>query len=154
MDYKRENRIAEEWLIEYNERKRTLDIKLGELEYLKAAVSDGLPRSTDIGRPCENHAIELAEIKRGQRWILAVYDLEQDIDIRYQEILRLRREAETINKGIPGRHGWVEYVKTNYCLWLFRVTGEERDINKETIKLWWRQIIDMMVRKAIRNACF
>ena len=154
MDFKKQDKIAAEWLLDYHVRKKQHEQQQKNYSVLSSTTYNGMPHGTDIGRPTENKGIGLAELDEKQLWILTIEDTESTLSKKKQVFIEFRRRAEQLEfiKEV-GRPGWVDYVQVKYAEWHEREYGKAYLPSKNTLHSWWNEIIDVAVRIAIRRGC-
>jgi len=150
-DYQKENRQATKWLLQYNELKQGY-IEKSNIQYLGAAVNDGMPRSTDVGRPCESKGITLAGLEAARKWIISIEGVESVLGPKKLVFLQIRRQAEKQSCN-PGKSAWIDYTMSHYAEWHHREYGGDYVPSYRTLQEWWKEIVDITVRLAIRNGC-
>jgi len=154
VDFQKENRTAAKWLLEYPERRQAY-IEKSNIQFIGAAVNDGMPRGYDTGRPCESKGIRLADLEIERRWLIAVEQTEQTFGRRKRAFLDMRRIAEMRKESGPigGRPGWTDYVSVRYAEWHEREYGYVSIPTRKTFNRWWGEMVDAVVRIAIRQGC-
>jgi len=151
--YQLENKKAARWLLAYPERKQAYFEMLNNVQFIGAAVNDGMPRSTEIGRPAEKKGIRLADIDKARLWLMAIEDAEKTLGEKKLAFLDIRRQAEKQKSNSPGRPGWIDYTMSRYADWHSRRYGGDYVPSYNTLRTWWQEIIDVTVRIAIRRGC-
>jgi hypothetical protein len=154
MDFKKQDKIAAEWLLNYHDRKKQYKLQQKNYSVLSATSYSGMPHSTDIGRPAENKGIALIELEEKRLWIMTIKDAESTLSEKKQAFIEFRRRAEELDfiKEV-GRPGWVDYVQVKYAEWHEREYGKAYLPSKNTLHSWWNEIVDVTVRIAIRRGC-
>ena len=151
VDFKRQDRIAAEWLLNYHDRRRAYIDAQESYTALSATAITGMPHGSGTSNPTEQRALSLAELERQKMWIMTVEDTEAIFGEKKKAFIEMRRFAENINTGEVGRPGWVDYVQARYADWHERQYGKAFVPSKKTMQNWWNDIIEVAVRVAIRR---
>jgi hypothetical protein len=153
-DFKKQDKLAAEWLLNYHDRKEQHRIKQEIFSVLSATTYSGLPHGTDIGMPTENKGVALAELEEKELWLKTIEDAESTLSEKKQAFIEFRRRAEQLDfvKEV-GRPGWVDYVQVRYADWHEKKYGKAYLPSKNTLHSWWNEIVDVTVRIAIRRGC-
>jgi len=152
VDFQKENRTAAKWLLEYPERRQAY-IEKSNIQYIGAAVNDGMPRGYDTGRPCESKGIRLADLEIERQWIITIENVEKTLGPKKLAFLDIRRQAGKNRSKTKGRPGWTDYTMVRYADWHNRNYGGDYVPGYQTLKEWWKELIDITVRIAIRRGC-
>jgi hypothetical protein len=145
-----ENKEASGWLLNYNDRIIKYKEALSEFSELSATVYTGMPHGSGVGFPTMNKAITLAEIERQKQWLMSVEETAMCLSEKKRAFLDFRRQAYLMPREV-GRPGWVVYVQCKYADWHGRRYGREYMPTEKTVRDWWRQIVDIAARIAIRK---
>lgn len=151
VDFKKQDRIAAEWLLNYHDRRRAYIDAQESYTALSATVNTGMPHGSGTSNPTEQRALSLAELERQKMWIMTVEDTESVFGDKKKTFLDLRRQAALIESGEVGRPGWVDYVQAKYADWHERQYGKACVPAKITLYRWWDEIVEVAVRIAIKR---
>ncbi|MBP2652616.1 MAG: hypothetical protein H6Q73_185 [Firmicutes bacterium] len=153
INYQDENKQAAKWLLEYPERRQAYLERMNSIQFLGAVVCDGMPHGTDTGRPAEKKGIRLADLDYDKRWIIAIEMAEQTLSRRKRAFLDIRRMAELVKTSTGGRPGWIDYTMSRYSDWHEREYGYCNIPTRQTFYKWWDEMVNIVVRIAIRQSC-
>jgi hypothetical protein len=153
IDFKMQDRRAAEWLLNFPEYKQAYSDVAQGLSELGAVKYTGMPRGSGIGKPVESQGIFLAELEKKQRWIMTIEDTERIVSEKKLAFLSIRRQAEKITDNKVGRSGWMDYAQIQYAKWHERRYGTGFVPSHSTLKMWWNEMVDIVVRIAIRRGC-
>jgi len=148
VDFQNENKQAAKWLLEYPERRQAY-IEKSNIQFIGAAVNDGMPRGYDTGRPCESKGIRLADLEIERQWIITIENVEKTLGPKKLAFLDIQKNRS----NSVGRPGWIDYTMARYADWHNRNYGGDYVPSYNTLKVWWQEIIDITVRLAIRRGC-
>jgi hypothetical protein len=154
LDYRTQNRIAAQWLLQYNERKQSYLDRSREFTVLGAVQYRHTPTGTDISQPTQSKAISLVRLREDELWLMAVEDAESTLGEKKLAFLDIRRQAEKnmmIGVNEPGRPAWIPYVQSHYADWHSRRYGGDYVPSERTMRMWWGEIINVTVRIAIKR---
>lgn len=145
--WSRSNKQAAEWLINIDLKRRQYVQNQQEFSVLSVVNGDGQPSAHNPGHPTERKGMQLADLESMRCWIITIEMVESMLSPKKTAFLQYRREAETMRDGDPGRPAWVDYVQAN----LSRHHGIE--IERRTLFDWWRELVELTVRVAIKRGC-
>ena len=157
LDFIGQNKIASKWLLEYPERRQDFMARISEFSFLSATIYSGMPTGTDVGTPCENMGLSLAQMEESRLWIMTIEDTERTLGEKKLAFLDARRwvdkqqrKSDTPGKGRPP---WVDVTQARYADWFLRRFNNMSYPNRNTIFKWWEEIINVTVRIAIARGC-
>lgn len=141
--------------MEFPERKQQYIYKISEINYIGAMQYTGMPGGTEVGRPCENKAISLAEQEDQRLWLMTVEDAERVFGEKKLAFLDCRRWVHQHNQTTitNGRPSWIEDTQDKYANWFARRYGKASYPGRTTLFKWWEEIINVTVRIAIARGC-
>ena len=152
LDFKKQDRTAAGWLLDYDYRKQAYKEASERFSTLGATVNTGLPHGSGVGNPTERKVMTLAELDRQRLWIKTVEDATRTLGDKKRAFLQLRRLAESIdNGGEVGRPSWIDFVQIRFADWHERKYGKAFIPAKRTMFCWWNEIVETTVRIAIRR---
>ena len=151
VDFKKQDRIAAEWLLNYHDRRRAYIDAQESYTALSATVNTGMPHGSGTSNPTEQRALSLAELERQKLWIMTVEDTESVFGEKKRTCLDLRRKAALQDTGEVGRPGWGDYVQAKYADWHENRYGKADVPAKITLYRWWDEIVEVAVRIAIKR---
>ena len=151
IEFKKQDRIAAEWLLNYHDRRRAYIDAQESYTALSATVNTGMPHGSGTSNPTEQRAISLAELERQKLWIMTVEDTEAIFGEKKRTFLDLRRKAALQDTGEVGRPGWVDYVQAKYADWHENTYAKADVPTKITLYRWWDEIVEVAVRIAIKR---
>ena len=152
IDFKKQDRTAAGWLLDYDYRKKAYSEAVERFSTLGATVITGLPHGSGVGNPTERKGLTLADLERQRLWIKTVEDAERTLGEKKREFLTLRRIAESLSDtGDVGRPSWVPFVQVRFADWHERKYGKAFVPSDKTFRIWWNDIVDAVVRIAIRR---
>lgn len=154
INIQRENELASDWLLNFNTHKKQYFEAVEAANDSAAGTESGMPMSTSVGRPTEQKAITFVELERRRQWIMAIEKTEQILSEKQRVFLSLRRQAE-INgyEPVQGRPGWVDTVQVQYAEWHELRYHRYYLPGRMTMFDWWKRIVDITARVAIRSGC-
>lgn len=154
MDFKQQDKLAAEWLLQYHERKKEYQRRQAENCMLSAVRYNGLPHGNGVGRPTETKGLLVVEMEKIQAWLQTIENAESTLSEKKQAFLDFRRRAEHLDfTREVGRPGWVDYVQVKYADWHERNYDTDYLPSKKTLHLWWNEIVNVTVRIAIARGC-
>ena len=151
VDFKRQDRIAAEWLLNYHDRRRAYIDAQESYTALSATVNTGMPHGSGTSNPTEQRALSLTELERQKLWIMTVEDAEKVFGEKKREFLNMRRYADGVESTCVGRPGWVDCVQARYADWHEQRYGKACAPARMTMYKWWDEIVEVTVRIAIRR---
>ena len=151
VDFKRQDRVAADWLLNYHDRRRAYIDAQESYTALSATVNTGMPHGSGTSNPTEQRALSLAELERQKLWIETVEDVEKIFGERKREFINMRRYAESVESDCVGRPGWVDCVQARYASWHESRYGKANVPGRMTMYGWWDEIVDVTVRIAIQK---
>lgn len=146
-DIKRQNKIASEWLIYYQERKREHGERRQEL-YSKREKAGEL--STGLSKPTEMIATNLVNhdcFSNAAKWFETVETVYNMVGHKKRLLIRLRQECKFYVSFNGGRPGWIVPVQVRF--------GEEMGFvpAEQALRNTWEDIINLTVRMAFIKKC-
>lgn len=152
---KKDNKLAEEWLLFYPERRRQYytDMKsiLGATQSLEVSSRCG------IGNPTMAKGVQLTRLMHHEAWLETVEVVQESLSESKQLFLELRRESAYFqDNGNAGRPPWVEYVQRRYAEEIAVQLGGKLTpsyVHENTIKRWWRELVNLTVNVAFKKKC-
>lgn len=157
IDYIGQNKVAAKWLLEYPERRQQYIDRMSEFSTQSAIRYTAMPTGTDVGRPCENMVISLAEMEEQRLWIMTIEDTMRTLGEKKLAFLDARRwvdkQQREVEQPSAGRPGWVDPTLVRYSDWFARRYGRASYPNRNTMFKWWDEIINIVVRIAIARGC-
>lgn len=163
IDIKAENKKASDWLLEYPQRLHTYIEaieNMKEFSALSATEYTGMPGGGKIGHPPESksmtlidYSLQAPELELQRQWIMVIEEVEKVFGEKKLVFLELRRRAENIEFKTVGRPAWTGYVQEKYADWFYRKYRRASVPGTQTMKDWWKDMVDVTVRVAIRHKC-
>lgn len=156
---KKDYRTTEDWILLYYEKRA---------EYYKEArhIRD---RSycMDVGRGGESiirwqdfQVIQFADLDYMEKWLLAVELMWATLSPKKKIFVEQRRRAEQKNRYLreqrKGRINWILFVQEHYANEMAKKYSrkpEEYWSSEGTVKIWWKEIIDLTRLIAIKKGC-
>ena len=134
---------AEEWLLNYDYRKKQFYKDLGLVggQTFRSEVFV----QTSPGDVVVQEVVRTAQLDYAERWLIAVEIVEESLENQSKEFLRLRRQIHKKEKLAPGRPGWKMHIREN-------INSNKLTDNKITI--WWRKILELMRLVALMRGCY
>ena len=144
---KKDNKLAEEWLLFYKERRRQYYIDrqsiAGVTQYSEVSSRCG------ISNPTMAKGVQLTRLMQHEAWLETVEVVEESLSDSKKLFLALRREAAYFqDNGNAGRPPWVEYVQQRFAAEI------DHHVYEDTIKKWWRDLVNLTVIVAHKKKCF
>ena len=152
MDYNdywtKPNTTAANWLLNIEAKRRQYIQNQSEFACLSVVTSDGQPSAHNPGRPTERKGMQLAELEAAKCWIITVEKVESMLSPKKTAFLEIRREAELIaGEGDRGRPAWVDYAQAQL------MSRHGIDLSRRAMFDWWRELVELTVRVAIKKGC-
>lgn len=154
-EIKRDNEIASDWLLYYPFRRRQYYEDLLDVEN-STPVSAEVNVKTGPGNQTMQKAVKLVELSRTELWLQCVEDVEGIFSEKKLIFLQARREAAYMVKTVRGRPAWVVYVQRHYAERMavrYNTTPDKFWVSETTLKEWWREIVEIVARVAIKKGC-
>ncbi len=98
----------------------------------------------------------MVELSHTELWLQSVEDVESIFSEKKRVFLQARREAAYMVKTVRGRPAWVIYVQRHYADRMsarYNTTPDKFWVNETTLKEWWREMVDVMARVALKRGC-
>ena len=146
-DIKRDNATAEDWLINYPER-RMKYLEDFEIRFDKKTYCE-VPTRSGPGRPTEVMLPRLDRLMETEKWLVTIEKVQDTIGPKKKAFLYLRREAKHMDH-------WRPYVREQYAILMAdRLNGAPHNfmLGLDTISDWWHEIIELTVRLALMRGC-
>lgn len=154
-DYK----TAEEWILLYYDRRAEY--------YDESRYINDRSYNMDVGRAGDTknnwrdfQVIQFSNLDYTEKWLLAIECMYQELPTEKRIFIEQRRRAEKKNQYLreqkKGRTNWVTFVQEHYTRAMAdEYNGQPEDfwISEKTIKLWWREIIELTRLIAIKKGC-
>ena len=150
---KKDNKIAEEWLLFYSDRRRQYyaDMRsiLGAGSYPEVSIRCG------VSNPTMAKAIQLTRLMQHEAWLETVEAVEESLSESKRAFLAARREAAyACKQDGPGRPPWIDFVQQRYAEEMKKRCAGRYYVDDNTIRKWWQDLIQLTVRVAIKkNVC-
>lgn len=151
---KAEDRVCEDWLLFAEDRAQTLAERREEVLHSSSAPNNGQPGAPYyVSRPTENTGLACATIRveEAQAWVDLMKIVAEGLPTHLQVFLDLRRKT----RFQRGNQGWVAYVMAHYPIEMERATGKSASVHyvshRSTFTVWWRDIVNITARLAIRR---
>ena len=141
------NQQAADWLLNIDEYRRTYAHRQQEFACLSVVTGDGMPHATNPGNPTQRKGMQLADIESSRCWIITIEIVESMLSPKKAAFLQLRREAVLIQSDDPGRPAWISYVQERL------ISKHGVDLSRRALFDWWRELIELTVRVAIKREC-
>jgi hypothetical protein len=153
-DIKKQNQTASEWLLYYHQKRQSYFLMLNNFSELAATQYTGMPHGSGISNPTAQKAVDLSRLKEYELWIMTIEDVERILSPKKKVFLEVRRQAEMIkHDGDNGRPNWAGYVQVNYAEKISRIYGYDHVPSERTMRSWWNEMADLVVRIAIKRGC-
>lgn len=148
-----DNQTVEGWLLYWED--RLLEYQAARQNVLESSppktnmASGGFRRSDQTG----DKAVKLAALAEREPWLMFVRDFEEGlVDTPHLlVVLRLRRQY----RDYRGRRGWVAPVQVRFPGEMEAITGQPADgffrVHRNTFHGYWRDVVDLAAREAIRR---
>lgn len=145
-DIKKDNKVVEEWLLFYKERRRQYYIDRQSI--LGATCSPDVSSRCGVGNQTMTKGIQLTKLMQQEAWLETIEVVEESLSESKQLFLALRREAVYLQEnGNAGRPPWVEYVQQRFA------SEIDQFVHDNTIKRWWRELVNQTVIVALKKKC-
>lgn len=155
-ELERQDRQVAGWLLYYEDRKKELEREKEEIrESGVSAVSyshEMKSQTNAINDSVANTVIKLTNLRK-EKEIKLVEDILEMLPLEKKVFLQLRQKY---NNSRGGRHRYNAYVKiqVEYAEKMAELTGmSEEEVWREerTLKSWWREILDITVKLALKR---
>ncbi len=151
---RRQNRIAEKWLLDIDYYHAEYEAKIAELEQSSAGGIPSIPSGNSY-LPTDSTgrvAIEMSDVAAYYGgWFNLVRDMEVQLPHYKRLLLLLRRDARS-NKA--KREGWSPHLQRQYDAELARVRGKYKQHNRYYLSRVWREIVEQAARVALKRGLF
>jgi len=150
----RDNQIITEWILHYHERKRKYNQRREEiLESSRGSQISEVPGRTKYktSDTTGNKGQKLADLSKTERWLAFIEELERRLPWKMQIIMRLRQESR-YSRTWGGY--WIIYVQRRYAeelAALFRKRVQDVWVSEESIRAYWRMILEYAGRLAAKK---
>lgn len=134
---------AAEWLLNYSYRKKQFYKDLGMVG--EQTFRSEIIVKTGPGDVVVQEVVRNAQLDYAERWLIAVEIVEESLEAKSKEFLKLRRAAHKKDQFAPGRPGWRKYVKDNF---------QHQQLTDNKITLWWKRITELMRLVALMRDCY
>jgi hypothetical protein len=148
---KQENKTVSDWLLNYHERLNAYKEKCSQFATLGATQYDGMPKGTSVGNPTQSKGMSLANLETDKDWLLVVEATESTLSEKKRMFLHFRRQMVNNQYSNGGRPGWMDNVQYKYAEWHNRRYGCDHVPGRQTMLEWWKEIVEVGVRIAIRK---
>lgn len=152
LEARRDNEIASDWLLYYEDRKRSHFDAIENAVYSpRLSLTD--PRTARTNAISDPTAIAGMALmgSNASRWLALIKEVEERLPWKMQVFLRLRRD----HRHARGNQGWVAPVQWGYAEAVAERTGKQlEDVwieSRTTFNTWWRLIVDYTVRLAAKR---
>ena len=145
--WSKSNTTAADWLLNIADRRRQYVQRQSEFSCLSVVTSDGQPSAHNPGRPTERKGMQLAELEAAKCWIITIEMVESMLSPKKTAFLAIRRESEGPSMNDRGRPAWVDYAQMQL------MERHGIDLSRRAMFDWWREIVELTVRVAIRRGC-
>lgn len=146
VEIKKDKELAEEWLLFYKQRRRQYYIDRQSI--LDATCSPEIGARCGVGNQTMAKGIQLTRLMQHEAWLETIEVVEESLSESKKLFLALRREAVYFqDNGNAGRPPWVEYVQQRFD------ALDDRFVHENTIKRWWRELVDHTVIVAFKKKC-
>ena len=149
-----DNHKVEGWLLHWED--RLLEYQASRQDVLEASprqaevvTSQGFKPSDHTG----DKGVKLATLAEQEPWLMFVKDFETYLGStpHLLVVLRLRRQY----RDYRGRRGWVAPVQVRFPGEMEAITGEPAEVffrvHRNTFHGYWREVVDLAAREAIRR---
>ena len=144
---KKDNKLAEEWLLFYAERRRQYYIDRQSI--MGATCSPEIGARCGVGNQTMAKGIQLTRLMQHEAWLETIEVVEESLSESKKLFLTLRREAVYAqDNGSAGRPAWVEYVQQRFAAEI------DHHVYEDTIKKWWRDLVNLTVIVAHKKSVF
>jgi hypothetical protein len=110
-----------------------------------------MPHGTSVGNPTQSKGMSLANLETDKDWLLVVEATESTLSEKKRMFLHFRRQMVNNQYVNGGRPGWSDNVQYRYAEWHNRRYGCDHVPSRQTMIDWWREIVEVGVRIAIRK---
>lgn len=153
-EIKRDESEAADWLLYYHDRKHEYYKDLNILQNTNQ-VSEVNIRA-GVGNPTQDKIVRLSGLVKTEKWLETIEIVEDNLSPRTKTFLKVRREAAYSNRNVRGRPAWIIYVQHHYAKEMAKLTNRQPEdfwLSDPTIKLWWKKLIDLTVKAALKRGC-
>lgn len=152
MTVQEENKIANDWLLNYHDKMESYHDMLNNFNVVQAMEYSGMPGGSTVGNPCASKAMSLITMDEYKNWLIVIETVERTLSPKSAEFLRLWRLAvRESNNGSVGRPSWCSTVSVKYCEFFVKKYGKEFLPSDKTLNNWKRDMVEFTVRLAIRK---
>lgn len=153
-EIKKDNEIASEWLLYYPFRRRQYYDDLLDVENARPVSEVNI--KTGPGNQTMQKAVKMVELSHTELWLQAVEIVESVLSEKKLIFLEVRREAAYMVKTVRGRPAWVIYVQRHYAERMaarYNTTPDKFWTNETTLKEWWKEMVEIVARIALKQGC-
>lgn len=154
-DLKKDNRTAAEWLLFYEFRKAAYQEDYIEALNGRKAIENIGGGKSGVGNPTLTKTVMISDIIYAEKWIKTIDDVHRMLGEKKLIFLKVRREAVNMTSKHKerGRPAWVPYVQRRCTEELMNRYGlhQESCPSERILTEWWRKIIDLTVRVAMKR---
>ena len=143
---KKDNKLAEDWLLFYKQRKKQYYIDRQTI--FDATCFSDIGARCGVGNQTMVKGIQLAQLMQQEAWLETIEVVEESLSEQKKLFLALRREAVySQDNSSAGRPPWVEYVQERFYVL------NDKFVHENTVKRWWRELVDHTVIVAFKKKC-
>lgn len=145
---KHENKIVQDWLLFYDERKEAYLRKREEiLNSTPVFTGSGSIKTNKYSDPTGRKAVNLAELQELEKWLEVVDYIEKELPLNYRVLLQVRRKYRYL-------YSWRLPAQFEYARLMSQETGKpEEDVYIEVDRMWdmWEKIVNLTARVAAKK---
>lgn len=149
-DYK----IAEEWLLNYEARKKQYYSDLGYIRDENSRPEVFI--RTGPGNIVMQKVVSMAELERTENWLISTELVESTLGPKNQIFLAVRRDAKRMNQMVNGREVWRTYVQRQYAEKMaqeYKTPVEKFWLSDRAVMYRWKAIVNLTLYVAIKRGC-
>ncbi len=144
---KRENRIASEWLLYLPDRRKELQQRREDIEGRSpsSSIAQGFGGDGGISDKTGQAASQLSELEHKESWVKLLECIEVALPESRRVFLEVRRESR------DGR-AWTSRAQQHHAVQMSERCNQEGELmHRNTFYRWWQELVDLVVREAIRK---
>lgn len=155
---KRDYKTAEEWILQYYERRAEYYEEARYIHDHSYGVGQGAGNKGSGGN---NYSlIRFSDLEHMERWLLSVELMWSTLSPKKKIFVEQRRRAEAKNRYLKerkqGRINWALFVQKHYAREMLQENGGRQEtywMNEKTIKIWWKEIVELTRLIAQKRGC-
>ncbi len=157
---KQENRIASEWLLHMPDRRKELQQRREDIEGRSPSSSIAQGFGGDTGSVSDKTgqaASQLSELAYKESWVKLIERIEAGLPEARKVILNVRRECrhgKYSNSASQYGYAWADRTQYYYSEHMYNndeIKEDDEIVHKSTLYRWWKEMVEIVVRDAIRE---